>query len=118
MFGSPSVGATVIFVTGSAAHKCLGRHRDGASQLPLCSTQTIAHRSALAEAAALRISTRPISAWKSALATAMSALPLIATDLWTSRDVSNGRVEDGRGSLGHSATLRSPSPLIEPDVPD
>jgi hypothetical protein len=29
-----------------------------------------------------------------------------------------GRVEDGRGSLGHSASLRFPSPLIEPDVPD
>ena len=29
-----------------------------------------------------------------------------------------GRVEDGRGSLGHLATLRFPSPLIEPDVPD
>lgn len=29
----------------------------------------------------------------------------------------NGRVEDGRGNLGHSATLRFPSPLIEPDVP-
>ena len=28
----------------------------------------------------------------------------------------NGRVEDGRGSLGHAATLRFPSPLIEPDV--
>src|SRR5438132_2372 len=28
-----------------------------------------------------------------------------------------GRVEDGRGSLGHLATLRFPSPLIEPDVP-
>jgi hypothetical protein len=27
-----------------------------------------------------------------------------------------GRVEDGRSSLGHSATLRFPSPLIEPDV--
>jgi hypothetical protein len=27
-----------------------------------------------------------------------------------------GRVEDGRGSLGHAATLRFPSPLIEPDV--
>ena len=26
--------------------------------------------------------------------------------------------EDGRGSLGHLATLRFPSPLIEPDVPD
>ena len=32
--------------------------------------------------------------------------------------VSKARVEDGRGSLGHSATLRFPSPLIEPDVPD
>ena len=28
-----------------------------------------------------------------------------------------GRVEDGRGSLGHSAAPRFPSPLIEPDVP-
>jgi hypothetical protein len=28
-----------------------------------------------------------------------------------------GRVEDGRGSFGHLATLRFPSPLIEPDVP-
>src|SRR6516164_8987143 len=28
----------------------------------------------------------------------------------------DGRVEDGRGSLGHAATLRFPSPLIEPDV--
>ena len=27
-----------------------------------------------------------------------------------------GKVEDGRGSLGHTATLRFPSPLIEPDV--
>ena len=27
-----------------------------------------------------------------------------------------GRVEDERGSLGHAATLRFPSPLIEPDV--
>ena len=35
----------------------------------------------------------------------------------TSVDVSNGRVEDGRGNLGHAATLRFPSPLIEPDVP-
>jgi hypothetical protein len=26
-----------------------------------------------------------------------------------------GRVEDGRGSLGHAATLRFPCPLIEPD---
>jgi hypothetical protein len=29
-----------------------------------------------------------------------------------------GRVEDGRGNLGHAATPRFPSPLIEPDVPD
>jgi hypothetical protein len=28
-----------------------------------------------------------------------------------------GRVEDERGSLGHAATLRFSSPLIEPDVP-
>ncbi len=33
------------------------------------------------------------------------------------RTSENGRVEDGRGSLGHSATPRFPSPLIEPDVP-
>ncbi len=36
----------------------------------------------------------------------------------TQQGVSVGRVEDGRGSLGHSATLRFPSPLIEPDVPN
>jgi class 3 adenylate cyclase len=30
---------------------------------------------------------------------------------------SDGRVEDGRGSLGHSATLRFLSPLIKPNVP-
>ena len=29
----------------------------------------------------------------------------------------DGRVEDGRGNLGHSATPRFPSPLIKPDVP-
>src|SRR6185312_5127188 len=28
----------------------------------------------------------------------------------------HGRVEDGRGGLGHAATLRFPSPLIKPDV--
>src|SRR5260370_4375977 len=33
------------------------------------------------------------------------------------RKGSFGRVEDGRGSLGHSATLRFPSPLIEPALP-
>jgi hypothetical protein len=32
-------------------------------------------------------------------------------------DFRNGRVEDGRGSLGHSATPRFPSPLIKPDEP-
>jgi len=36
----------------------------------------------------------------------------------TAVDVSKGRVEDERGSLGHLAALRFPSPLIEPDVPD
>src|SRR5262249_35430215 len=33
------------------------------------------------------------------------------------RHVAEGRVEDGRGSLGHSASLRFPSPLIKPNVP-
>src|SRR6476620_3428093 len=32
------------------------------------------------------------------------------------RDGTRGRVEDGRGGLGHAATLRFPSPLIKPDV--
>ncbi len=42
-----------------------------------------------------------------------------ATDIGQrGRQVRLGRVEDGRGSLGHSATLRFPPPLIEPDVPD
>jgi hypothetical protein len=49
---------------------------------------------------------------------AMSALARIPDSSRTSREVRFGRVEDGRGSLGHSATLRFPSPLIEPDVPD
>src|ERR1700751_5036167 len=35
----------------------------------------------------------------------------------SSRNGAMGRVEDGRGNLGHSATPRFPSPLIEPDVP-
>src|SRR5215510_15699032 len=34
-----------------------------------------------------------------------------------STDVGCGRVEDGRGSLGHAATPRFPSPLIKPNVP-
>src|ERR1700726_3399205 len=48
---------------------------------------------------------------------AMSALGRSADLSRTSRDVRAGRVDDGRGSLGHSATLRFPPPLIEPDVP-
>ena len=47
-----------------------------------------------------------------------SGLPPTPDILSGGRHVSKGRVEDGRGSLGHSATLRFPSPLIEPDVPD
>jgi hypothetical protein len=47
----------------------------------------------------------------------MSAFPPLATKQRTLLEVRFGRVEDGRGSLGHSATLRFPSPLIEPDVP-
>jgi hypothetical protein len=46
-----------------------------------------------------------------------SALPPVATDMRTPADGGKGRVEDGRGRLGHVATLRFPSPLIEPDVP-
>jgi hypothetical protein len=45
-----------------------------------------------------------------------SALPPIATIARTSPNGRFGRVEDGRGSLSHAATLRFPSPLIEPDV--
>src|SRR6516225_2125027 len=47
----------------------------------------------------------------------MSALPAKADMGRTSFHVRFGRVEDGRGNLGHAATLRFPSPLIEPDVP-
>jgi hypothetical protein len=36
---------------------------------------------------------------------------------WRHTHTGRSRVEDGRGSLGHAATLRLPSPLIEPDVP-
>src|ERR1700732_4525231 len=32
------------------------------------------------------------------------------------RDVDGSRVEEGRGGLGHAATLRFPSPLIKPDM--
>ena len=47
-----------------------------------------------------------------------SALPPRADITADMPEVRFGRVEDGRGSLGHLATLRFPSPLIEPDVPD
>src|SRR5262245_2340809 len=47
-----------------------------------------------------------------------AALPLETEVDMRSCYVAEGRVEDGRGSLGHSATPRFPSPLIEPDVPD
>src|SRR2546429_6294807 len=47
----------------------------------------------------------------------MTALPPKADVHPRSCYVAFGRVEDGRGSLGHAATLRFPSPLIEPDVP-
>ncbi len=47
----------------------------------------------------------------------MSASPTKADIAEDRCRVRLGRVEDGRGSLGHSATLRFPSPLIEPDVP-
>jgi hypothetical protein len=47
-----------------------------------------------------------------------SAFPSTADIPAATGYVSFGRVEDGRGSLGHSATLRFPPPLIEPDVPD
>src|ERR1700676_3213090 len=50
-------------------------------------------------------------------AMSFSASPPKADTAQRGRHVRFGRVEDGRGSLGHSATLRFPSPLIEPDVP-
>jgi hypothetical protein len=45
-----------------------------------------------------------------------SALPQSSDTRGALWHVAFGRVEDGRGSLGHAATLRFPSPLIEPDV--
>ena len=47
----------------------------------------------------------------------MSALPPKADIRPRDQDVCFGRVEDGRGNLGRSATPRFPSPFIEPDVP-
>jgi hypothetical protein len=46
-----------------------------------------------------------------------SGLPPTADIEPQDRHVPFGRVEDRRGSLGHAATPRFPSPLIEPDVP-
>ena len=45
-----------------------------------------------------------------------SAEPPKAALSRTWRHIAFGRAQDGRGSLGHAATLRFPSPLIEPDV--
>jgi hypothetical protein len=45
----------------------------------------------------------------------MSASLKSRPNLRTAANRRGGRVEDGRGSLGHAATLRFPSPLIEPD---
>jgi len=53
------------------------------------------------------------TAGESATATSTS---LELGSLVAARQCETGRVEDGRGSFGHSATLRFPSPLIEPDV--
>ena len=47
----------------------------------------------------------------------MSAIVPGAAKKRTFPEVAFGRVEDRRGSLGHLATLRFPSSLIEPDVP-
>ena len=46
-----------------------------------------------------------------ALACVLRKRPLERTAQWLP-----GRVEEGRGSLGHAATPRFPSPLIKPDV--
>ena len=46
----------------------------------------------------------------------MSASLRSRPNLRTAANRRGGRVEDGRGSWGHAATLRFPSPLIEPDV--
>ena len=46
----------------------------------------------------------------------MSASPRSRPNPRTAAIRRGGRVEDGRGSWGHAATLRFPSPLIEPDV--
>ena len=46
----------------------------------------------------------------------MSASPESDRALCTAAKRRFGRVEDGRGSLGHAATPRFPSPLIERSV--
>jgi putative copper resistance protein D len=56
--------------------------------------------------------------WLADLHEANDAVHILAASGWIGCLIALGRVEDGRGSLGHSATLRFPSPLIEPDVPD
>src|SRR3954467_10546556 len=50
---------------------------------------------------------------------ARAGQPLTAAYLFAPnsyRIAKRGRVEDGRGGLGHAATPRFPSPLIKPDV--
>src|SRR3954454_7468275 len=50
---------------------------------------------------------------------ARTAQPLTAAYLFAPnsyRIAKLGRVEDGRGGLGHAATPRFPSPLVKPDV--
>ena len=46
----------------------------------------------------------------------MSAVSPMAAVSVVEADRRSGRVEDGRGSLGHAVTLRFPSPLIEPAI--
>ena len=65
----------------------------------------------------LRMTSAPGQTQKSERATGQSALPSRTDVASRACQVRKGSVEDGRGSLGHSATLRFPSPLIEPDVP-
>jgi hypothetical protein len=59
----------------------------------------------------------PVKAGKAQNEHMLSGMASIADISKPHRLVRVGRVEDGRGSLGHSATPRFPSPLIEPAVP-